>query len=240
MPIAIAHRGDPIAARENTLPAFAAAVRAGADMVELDLRRTADGEIVVLHDATLSRLWGKDAAIEDLELAALDSIGHGDVRIPTLGDVLDSVELPLMVDFTSPKVVRGAVVAVRDRGAMGRALFVSPNVNALRELRALAPEARIGLTWVESRAPSPSLLHELGAEYWNPTAGLVTPELVDAVHALGLKVSTWTVDDVDQMGRVAGAGVDAIVSNRIEELRRFLQSTEGRSPVDESEPGLPG
>jgi glycerophosphoryl diester phosphodiesterase len=56
VPIAIAHRGDPIAERENTLPAFEAAVLAGADMVELDLRRTADGEIVVLHDATLSRL----------------------------------------------------------------------------------------------------------------------------------------------------------------------------------------
>jgi glycerophosphoryl diester phosphodiesterase len=223
VPIAIAHRGDPSSERENTLRAFRAAVRAGADMVELDLRRTKDGEIVVLHDATLSRLWRVEAAIDDLELAALDHIGHGEVRIPTLGQVLDAVELPLMVDFTSRKVVTGAVEAVRGRDAMGRALFVSGNVDALRELRALAPEARIGLTWIESRAPSPSLLLKLGAEYWNPMAGLVTLELVAAVHALGLKVSTWTVDQPEEMARVAQAGVDAIVSNRIEELRRFLQ-----------------
>jgi glycerophosphoryl diester phosphodiesterase len=225
VPIAIAHRGDPISERENTLRAFRAAVRAGADMVELDLWRTKDGEIVVLHDATLSRLWGVEAAIDDLELAALDHIGHGEVRIPTLCQVLDAVELPLMVDFTSRKVVKGAVEAVRGRDAMGRALFVSGNVGALRELRALAPEARIGLTWIEPRAPSPSLLQELGAEYWNPRAGLVTLERVAAVHALGLKVSTWTVDQPEEMARVAQAGVDAIVSNRIEELRRFLQDT---------------
>jgi glycerophosphoryl diester phosphodiesterase len=224
VPIAIAHRGDPIAERENTLPAFEAAVLAGADMVELDLRRTADGEIVVLHDATLSRLWGVDAAVEDLELAALERIGHRGVRIPTLGQVLDAVEVPLMVDFTSRKVVPGAVAAVRDRGAMGRALFVTGNVDALRELRDLAPEARIGLTWVDSGAPSPSLLEALGAEYWNPTAGLVTPEHVGAVHALGLKVSTWTVDQAAEMARVTQAGVDAIVSNRIGALRRFLRN----------------
>jgi glycerophosphoryl diester phosphodiesterase len=225
VPIAIAHRGDPIAQRENTLPAFEAAVLAGADMVELDLRRSADGEIVVLHDATLSRLWEVDAAVDDLELAALESIGHGGVRIPTLLEVLDAVELPLMVDFTTRTVVPGAVAAVRDRSAMDRALFVSGNVDALRELRALAPEARVGLTWAELGAPSPALFEELGAEYWNPTARLVTPELVAAVHGLGLKVSTWTVDHADEMARVARAGVDAIVSNRIEELRQFLRST---------------
>jgi glycerophosphoryl diester phosphodiesterase len=225
VPIAIAHRGDPVAARENTVRAFEAAVRAGADMVELDLRRTADGEIVVLHDATLSRLWGVDAAIEDLDLAALKSIGHRGVRIPTFREVLDAVEVPLMVDFTSRKVVPGAVAAVRDRRAMGRALFVTGNIDALRELRDLAPEARIGLTWVESRGPSSSLLEELGVEYWNPTAGLITREQVGAVHALGRKVSTWTVDQAAEMTRVTQAGVDAIVSNRIGALRRFLQST---------------
>lgn len=83
-PIAIAHRGDPITQRENTLAAFAAAVQEGADMVELDLRGTRDGEIVVLHDANLSRLWGVDKAVADLDLAALSEIGQGEVRVPDL------------------------------------------------------------------------------------------------------------------------------------------------------------
>ena len=67
--VAIAHRGEPVGHRENTLPAFAAAVALGADMVEIDLRRTRDGAIVVLHDQTLERLWGLDASVGDVDLA---------------------------------------------------------------------------------------------------------------------------------------------------------------------------
>ena len=222
MTIAIAHRGDPQGERENTLASFAAAVRQGADMIELDLRRTRDGVIVVLHDETLGRLWDVDRSVADLDLAALREIGHADVRIPTLAEALHHVDVPLMVDFTETEVVEGAVDAVRAADAMARSLFVTWNVDALRTLRALAPEARIGLTWIEQDPPSPTLLLELGAEFWNPMFRLATPDRVNAVHDLGLKVSTWTVDEPRHMARVSEAGVDAIVSNRIADLRQFI------------------
>jgi len=221
VPIAIAHRGDPLAARENTLPAFTSAVRQGAEMVELDLRRTRDGEIVVLHDATLSRLWGVEGDVADLELAAVREIGHGSVRIPTFREVLHHIDVPLMVDLNAG-TVEGALHEVRTADAMARALFVTGNVATLRHLRDLAPEARIGLTWVEPEPPPPALLQELGAEYWNPMFRLVTPAHVADVHRMGLKVSTWTVDKPRHMARVVAAGVDAIVSNRIRDLRRRL------------------
>ena len=148
--IAIAHRGDPVGERENTVPAFAAGVRLlGADMIELDLRRTKDGEIVVLHDQTLERLWGLDRSVGDLNLAEVESIGEDDLRIPTFRAVLAAVELPLMVDFTRREVVEGALGAVLDAGALDRCLFVTGNVEALRILRDHSPEARIGLTWIE-------------------------------------------------------------------------------------------
>ena len=221
---AIAHRGDPVHERENTLPAFTAAVARGADMVELDLRRTRDDEIVVLHDQTLQRLWGVDASVGDLDLAQVRGIGTRDLRIPTLREVLDAVPLPLMVDFTRREVVAGGLAAVRAAGALERSLFVTGNLEALRLLRQLCAEARIGLTWVEGAAPPLSLLAELRAEYWNPMFGLVTPEGVAAVHAAGCSVSTWTVDDPGDMARVVDAGVDAVVSNRVEELVAFLRS----------------
>ena len=221
VPLAIAHRGDPVAERENTLPAFTSAVREGADMVELDLRRTRDGEIVVLHDATLSRLWGVERNVGDLELAEVRQIGHGDVRIPTFREVLDHIDLPLMVDLNA-ETVDGALHEVRRAAAMARALFVTGNVAALRHLRDLAPDARIGLTWVEQEPPPSTLLQELGAEYWNPMFRLVTPDHVAQVHGLGLKVSSWTVDKPRHMARLVAAGVDAIVSNQIRQLRRHL------------------
>jgi glycerophosphoryl diester phosphodiesterase len=101
-------------------------------------------------------------------------------------------------------------------------LFVSGNVTALRMLRRLSGEARIGLTWTEAGAVPLTLLDELAAEYWNPTFGLVSREAVAAVHESGRRVSTWTVDAPEDMVRVYEAGVDAIVSNRVAELLRFL------------------
>jgi glycerophosphoryl diester phosphodiesterase len=222
MPIAIAHRGDPIAERENTLAAFAAAVRQGADMVELDLRRTRDDEIVVLHDPTLARLWGVTRHVADLELAAVRQVvGSRNERIPTFREVLHDIDVPLMVDMNGD-VVEGALREVRRADAIARALFVTGDVGALRRIRTLAPDARIGLTWVKPDPPPLTLLEDLGAEYWNPTFRLVTPEQVAEVHRFGLKVSTWTVDTRRQMSRVIDAGVDAIVSNRIGDLLRRL------------------
>ncbi len=222
VPLAIAHRGDPISAPENTVAAFTSAVRKGADMVEIDLRQTRDGEIVVLHDATLARLWGLERNVADVELSVVQALGHGSDHIPTLRQVLAQVDVPLMVDFTGREVVEEALHVTREAGAMERSLFVSGNVAALRLLRERAPEARVGLTWVKADPPPPALLHELGAEYWNPKFGLITPQRVADMHSLGLKVSTWTVDRRRQMARVIAAGVDAIVSNRIETLRRTL------------------
>jgi glycerophosphoryl diester phosphodiesterase len=219
---AIAHRGEPVGHRENTLPAFAAAVALGADWVEIDLRRTRDGAIVVLHDQTLERLWGLGASVGDVDLAEVVALGEGDVVIPTLADVLQAVPLPLMVDFTRREVVAGALEAVQSARALQRCLFVTGNVAALQQLRAASAEARIGLTWLDGPEPPLALLHELRAEYWNPMFGLLTAEGVDAVHQAGLRVSTWTVDSTEDMTRVLEAGVDAVVSNRIAALVAHL------------------
>jgi glycerophosphoryl diester phosphodiesterase len=208
--------------RENTLAAFAAAEQLGADMVEIDLRRTGDGEVVVLHDQTLERLWGLPAAVADLTLDEVQQVGQGDLRIPTFRQVLAEVDLPLMVDFTKRDVVEGALALTHEAGALERCLFVTGNIEALRLLRSKSADARIGLTWVREEPPSSDLLFELGAEFWNPMFRLVTPQRVADVHALGLKMSTWTVDKPRHMARVRAAGVDAIVSNRIADLRRHL------------------
>jgi glycerophosphoryl diester phosphodiesterase len=224
--VAIAHRGEPVGHRENTLPAFAAAVTEGADMVEIDLRRTRDGTIVVLHDQTLERLWGLPASVGDVTLSEVVGLGKGAVRIPTLTDVLAAVPLPLMVDFTRREVVAGGLQAVEAAGALRRCLFVTGNVAALRQLRAASPEARVGLTWLDGPEPPLALLHELGAEYWNPWFGVLTAEGAHAVHEAGLQVSTWTVDTPEEMTKVLEAGADAVVTNRIGALVAHLGRAE--------------
>jgi glycerophosphoryl diester phosphodiesterase len=162
--------------------------------------------------------------VGDLDLSAVTRLGAGDVRIPTLRQVFDAVppDVELMVDFTRREVVAGALDQALSADALDRCLFVTGNVEALRLLRGLSGRARIGLTWTEGADPPLRLLEELSAEFWNPMFSFVTAEGVDAVHEAGLRVSTWTVDSREDMGRVVTDGVDAVVSNRVAELVDFL------------------
>ena len=224
-PITIAHRGEPVGHRENTLGAFAAALELGADWVEIDLRRTRDGEIVVLHDQTLERLWGVDASVGDLDWVEVAGVGHSDERIPSLRQVLEAVPVPMMVDFTRREVVEGALAQVLAADALERSLFVTGNVPALRQLRSLSGEARIGLTWTDGEDPPLALLGELAAEYWNPWFGLVSEGGAAAVHDAGRLVSCWTVDETADMERVTAWGADAVVSNQVGALVQFVASS---------------
>jgi glycerophosphoryl diester phosphodiesterase len=217
VPLALAHRGDWSDAPENTVAAFQAAERAGADMVELDVRRTADGCVAVVHDPTLERVWGSPVVVAEATLAELRTRSG----IVSLAEALASVEVPVMVDFTLADVVEPALDVICDAGALERVLFSGGNVKGHRRLRALAPTAKIALTWTD-RDPPGELLEELGIEYFNPPWERVDEKIVAAMHDRGYKVSTWTVDDPLEMRRVVECGVDAVVTNRIRELVALL------------------
>ncbi|HVU78128.1 MAG TPA: glycerophosphodiester phosphodiesterase family protein [Gaiellaceae bacterium] len=223
MPLALAHRGDWSDAPENTLAAFAAAERAGADLVELDIRLTADGGLAVVHDPTLERVWGLPRAVAEVSLAEARALRAGGHRIPTLAEALDAISVGVMVDYTLADVVEPALDAIRDAGALDRCLFSGANVAGHRRIRELAPDARIALTWTQPEPPADALLDELAVEFFNPPHELVDPGVVEAMHERGTKVSTWTVDDEAEMRRVIDAGVDAVISNRIGALVALLE-----------------
>ena len=214
MPLALAHRGDWSAAPENTGAAFRAAERAGADMIELDIRRTADDRVVVMHDPTLERVWGSSLTVAGATLEELCAAGG-----VSLEDALACTDLPVMVDFTLADVVEPALAVIRD---FDRVLFSGGNVEGHRRVRALAPAARIALTWTEGELPPSELLEELGVEYFNPPWELVDARVVESMHDRDYKVSTWTVDDPREMRRVVDCGVDAVVTNRVSELVALL------------------
>lgn len=214
MPLALAHRGDWSSAQENTVAAFQAAERAGADMIELDIRRSADDGVVVMHDPTLERVWGSRVAVAEATLDELCALGA-----VALDEALACHDLPVMVDYTLADVVEPALAAIRD---LDRVLFSGGNVEGHRRIRELAPAARIALTWTDRDPPPAALLEELCVEYFNPPCERVDEEIVAAMHARGYKVSTWTVDDPLEMRRVVDCGVDAVVTNRIRELVALL------------------
>ena len=219
MTLAVAHRGDPVAHRENTIAAFEAAVAAGAEMVELDVWPSADGVAAVLHDETLDRLWNVPRRVGELTIAELGAIG-----IPSLAEALDAIPVQVMVDYKDASAVDPALEAVVAADALDRCVFAGENFAGHRRIRALHEDARIALTWNwPDRDPEP-LLDELDAEFFNPNGALLArnPALVARMRARGTPVSTWTIDRRADMERLLDLGVAAVITNRIRDLLELL------------------
>ena len=243
----IAHRGASAHAPENTLPAFQLALDMGADVIEMDLRLSADGRVVVIHDATVDRTTGGTGAVAELTLAELKALDagsafaarsggspNGRIEIPTLEEVLAAFPAArMMVEL---KAGSGAALAdsvariLARHGAGKRVIVVSFDSGYLRRFRRLAPGVATGAGSGETARFY--LLHLVGLHRWyRPQAEyltvpesvrgtrIVTPRFLRAAARLGMEVHVWTVDDADAMRRLAGMGVAGILTNHPDRLR---------------------
>jgi glycerophosphoryl diester phosphodiesterase len=211
----IAHRGASRVERENTVAAFRRAAELGAEMVELDVRRSADGVLVVHHDAR----------VEDGR--ALSSTAAADLPawLPTLEAALDAcagmavnIEIknnPAEPGFEADRALSDDVAAVVTAGGdTDRILVSSFDRPSLDRLRAVAAPP-IATAWLVTVPPADVVqtLVAGGHQALHPWWQAVDPSLVDRCHAAGLAVNVWTCDDPDAMARLAGWGVDGICTN---------------------------
>jgi len=230
-PQVIAHRGASAYLPENTLAAYELAVAQAADMIEVDLHRTRDGEVVVAHDAELARIGGRGeiAGASLAEVRSLDAgAGH---RVPTLSELLDGFGPRIPLNLELKQAQQGAYAGlpalvaaeVRGRGLLGRTLFSSFYDAVLQELRRVEPEARIALL-LSRRAPQEwvARAHALAAEAVNPELPLVDRAFVERAHAEGLAVYVFTVDPLDEMRRLLELGVDGLFTNVPDRMRRLV------------------
>src|SRR4051794_18104536 len=203
--LAVAHRGDPRRLRENTLPSIASAIRQGADLVEIDLEVTLDGHLILLHDATLRRLWWHNARVENLTLAQVQAVGRGRFRVPSFDQVLELAAETggrLMVDFGELHIAGPAVEAVERHGVNDQILYVG-GPGAMRAVRERTSQAHIGISAGSARdMPSARELREIGPEYINLRWRAYDRALVERCHADGYGVSAWTVDSPRVMNRL--------------------------------------
>lgn len=213
----IAHRGGADRHPENTLEALVGAHALGADMVETDCRLTSDGVVVAVHDHDLKRIWGDRRAVGDVPWAVLSTLRRGPYRVPSLAEVLRTVDVPVMVDLPRPEAAAACLVVVEAEGALGRCVFAG-HLGALRQARQLRPAARIALSWERRELPLPELLQDLRPEYFNPHWRLVTPALVRWAHAQGMLVSAWTVNQAWSMRQARRAQVDAVITDRVSRM----------------------
>lgn len=217
-----AHRGDSTRFRENTIPAIRSALANGAEFVEIDIRLTADGEVIVLHDRSALRLWGEPRMVSELSLAQVQQLGDGENRIPSLREVLSLfVGSPstLLIDMEEPHLGRAAQPVV---AASGVRVSWCGDTGALRAVRQLDAEASIWMAWNEATIPTAEDLAELDPEYVNSDYLYLTRELVEGVHRLGRKLSVWTIDHAPTMRWALELGVDSVTSNQLDDLQKVV------------------
>ena len=259
-PLLIAHRGGARLAPENTLEAFRSARRDWeADILEMDVRATADGRIVVIHDATVDRTCDGTGRVADLtwpELREMDAgyrfrdldgrhsfRGRG-VRIPLFREVLEAFpDARLNVDSKAPEAAAGLVELIRHHGAEHRVLVAASEEKHREDARGYAgpwgaSAVQVRLFWILNRLrlvrlyPMKADALQVPVE-WKGRR-VVTPGFVRAAHRANVPIHAWTVDEPDVMRRLLGWGVDGIQTDRPDLLARILVEDWGRPPP----PGL--
>jgi glycerophosphoryl diester phosphodiesterase len=210
----IAHRGASRRERGNTIAAFHLAAGLGSDAVELDVRRTADGVLVVHHDPFLA----DGRSIVDAN--ACDLPPH----VPNLGAALDAcagmwvnVEIkndPQEPDFDPTDSIADRTVAVlRERGDDDRWVISSFRLETIDRCRALVPTIRTA--WLVSEVPDDVIATMVGRGHvaLHPWVATLLRSHIDVCHGAGIEVNTWTCDDPARMAELVEWGIDGICTN---------------------------
>jgi len=235
--MAIGHRGAKGICPENTRAAFLKAVELGCDAVELDVQLTADGGLVVIHDATLDRTTdgrGPVAARTLEDLRRLDA-GGGE-RIPTLDEVLELLSggpVRIQIELKGPDTQTAAARIVRERGMGGRVTFTSFHHRRVLEAGRLCPGATRGLLVTCSPIDPVALLATADADNLHVNHERIDGDLVRLVHGGGKRIMAWgNIVAPEVMDRLVALGVDGIGSDRpdllLERLGRLPQSAQSR------------
>ena len=230
-PAVIAHRGAAAEAPENTIQAFDLALELGADCLELDVQRAAGGTPVVIHDPTVDRTSAARGRVSSRTATELARLG-----VPTLADVFDRYEgLEITVDVKDAAATGDVVEMIRSYGREDSTILYvedGTSLEVFRTFRGRRASSTGQATWLAAElagaayeadvvpADFPEVLH---TEPAGPAGPIVTPALVDALHATGRTVQVWTIDDGREMCELADCGVDGIITNDVREAVALLK-----------------
>ena len=234
-PLVVAHRGDSRNHPENTLAAVAAAITLGADVIELDVHRSADDVAFILHDRDLMRTTGQAGFVDTLTAAEIDRLDagtwrggrHAGAKVPRLADIVaattaTATRLCLEFkhgDYHAPDdAARWLVDQFQHFALHPRAIvnLASPEIAA--RVRRLDPAIQIALDCGRCAigAEATALAIELaasGASLIELERNAVTSDMVRACHRAGLGVWAWTANDTVDWDRLCAAGIDAILTD---------------------------
>jgi glycerophosphoryl diester phosphodiesterase len=234
--LVVAHRGASSSHPENTLEAFEAAIAAGAEIVELDVRLSADGVAVVMHDPDVSRATDGHGLVHELSLAHIKGMnaakgGPERAEVPTLREVLDLVSGRAGVDleiknipgepaFDSPveSVVEATLRELESSSFVGEVMISSFNWISIERSREIAPHVPTGFLTIAAVEPHAALVYARGAghEWVLPQVEAIIragEPFVAEAHEDGVRVGTWVADEETLLTTLFSWGIDAVASN---------------------------
>jgi len=212
----IGHRGARAYEPENTLRSFKKALEIGVDAVELDVRKTKDNQLVVIHDADVKKTTNGKGLVSELTLKQIKefSTEKGE-KIPTLKEALDFLDkkVKILIELKEEGVEEKVLSAVRENGLQKNVIIVSFIEGALRKVRELDKEVETGLIYAKHKNPVKSAL-DLKAGYLLPLYRFTHTANVQKAHENGLKVIVWTVNKPEEVVEYVKKGVDGIASDK--------------------------
>ncbi|MDE0084255.1 MAG: glycerophosphodiester phosphodiesterase family protein [Candidatus Poribacteria bacterium] len=229
--VRIAHRGASGVAPENTLAAFKKAIEIGVDAVELDLHGTADGEVVVIHDATLDRTTNMNGPIKQTILEAIKQADAGawfnpefeGEQVPTLAEALACItdSTIALLEIKDETIAEAVVEKIHEMDLLELTVIISFHTSVLQAVRALEPRIPTGWLIGSSNEHTHPIqlcqqLGSLGSSLLNVNHQLITEEFAYEVRRRGIALWCWTVDDVNRMRQMRAFGVQGITSNHPE------------------------
>ena len=215
--VILAHRGSSLGAPENTLAAFRLAIEEKADMIELDVQESLDGEVLVVHDSDLMKIGGSPMKIWEhtaAELRTVD-IGKGE-RIPTLAEVLAACKgkIRVMVELKSyghaQNLEERVAQIVEAAGMQSETEYMSLNHDMFRRMKSIRPQWRVGALAAKA-VGDPT---KLGADFLAVESKMATARFVRRAHRAGQQVYVWTVNDPASMLTALSHGVDGLITDK--------------------------
>ncbi|HVX46423.1 MAG TPA: glycerophosphodiester phosphodiesterase family protein [Mycobacteriales bacterium] len=209
------HRGAMGVSPENTLASFRRAVADGATEIELDLRLSADGELVIMHDADVSRTTNGSGPIADFTLAELREFDAGDgERIPTFAEALDAVALPIQAEIKATEAVGPLLDLLRrNPELLARISPTSFHEDVVGEVAAALPETLVGLIRSKTSHDMLDRAAELGARRVLCGWAGADAAFVEAAHEREFAVGLWPVNSTEEMSRAIALRADGITTN---------------------------
>ena len=247
----IAHRGSSGIVPENTIAAVERALAQGADVIENDIQRTADGQLVIMHDTTLARTTDAEqvfpdrapwsvgsftlAEIKQLDAGSWFSTAYAGERVPTLREWVKAVgnRAGMLLEPKAPELYPGIEVDLdKELRAMpeftralkrGQVVVQAFNHPWLKAYQDLVPDVPTGLLFGATPTQAEIDAASTWAEQVNPALGVIGEGTVTAVHAAGMEINVWTVNGGQDMRRALAWRVDGIITNYPQVLAEVLR-----------------